>query len=103
MRRRLALLVASVVLCALPSVAVAAPPAPIPTPHGHSIRFPADTAAHPSDKQEWWYTVGHLTDAQGHTYGFETTIAKIGGLTALFPGTTEDTALHTDVSVTDDA
>ena len=102
MRRHIAILFTVIGLCALSQTGAAAPPPPRP-PHGHPIRFPADAGLHPGAHQEWWYTVGHLVDKRGHTYGFETTIAKIGGLTKLFPSTTEDLALHTDVSVTDDA
>lgn len=77
----------------------------VPTlPHGlrRSISLPADAAAHTRENREWWYVVGHLADDWGHTYGYETTIAKVGGIQRVLPGSPYDTDYHTDISVTDD-
>jgi len=71
-------------------------------PTAHVVAFPADTAMHPSAGTEWWYFVGHLSDASGHTYGFETTFFKFSGLRRYFPGSPVDTAFRTDVAVTDE-
>ena len=79
-------------------------PQPPGLPRGlrRSIVLPADAAAHTRENREWWYVVGHLSDGAGHTYGFETTIAKVGGIQQIIPGSPYDTDYHTDVSVTDD-
>ncbi len=72
-------------------------------PARHVVAFPADTAMHPSAGTEWWYFVGHLGDASGHVYGFETTFFKFSGLRRYFSGSPVDTAFRTDVAVTDEA
>ena len=41
------------------------------------VHMPADQAAHPNAKQEWWYTVGHIR-AGGHTYGYEVQLTRRG-------------------------
>lgn len=74
---------------------------PLASP-AHPVVFPADTAMHPSAGTEWWYFVGHLSDAAGHQYGFETTFFKFSGLRRYFPGSPVDTAFRTDVAVTDE-
>jgi predicted secreted hydrolase len=94
----------------LPHTGVRAIPSPSATPStpalprglDRSIHLPADAAAHTRENREWWYFVGHLSDTRGHTYGFETTIAKVGGIQQIVPGSPYDTDYHTDVSVTDD-
>lgn len=40
------------------------------------VELPRDQAAHRAPI-EWWYYTGHLTDAQGHHYGFELTFFKV--------------------------
>ena len=42
------------------------------------VHLPADQAAHPEARQEWWYVVGHV-DAPGHRFGYEVTIGGGGG------------------------
>ncbi|HZX07709.1 lipocalin-like domain-containing protein [Kribbella sp.] len=37
------------------------------------VKLPADQAAHPDARQEWWYVVGHV-EAHGHRFGYEVTI-----------------------------
>lgn len=66
------------------------------------IRLPRDAAAHPNAQTEWWYVTGHLADAQGHTYGFETTFFRLGGIKQIVSGAPSDTILRTDVAVTDE-
>ncbi|MER5789967.1 lipocalin-like domain-containing protein [Streptomyces sp. NPDC001980] len=41
------------------------------------VHMPADQAAHPNAKQEWWYTVGHI-QAGGHKYGYEVQLSRKG-------------------------
>ena len=41
------------------------------------VHLPADQAAHPNAKQEWWYTVGHIR-AGGHKYGYEVQLSRKG-------------------------
>lgn len=72
-------------------------------PGGGHIHLPADAAAHAWASREWWYVVGQLTDAAGHTYGFETTVSKVGDLRKVIPGDPYNVAFHTDISITDDA
>lgn len=88
----------------VPTQPHAGAPQPPGLPRGlrRSIMLPADAAAHTRENREWWYVVGHLSDSAGHTYGFETTIAKVGGIQQIIPGSPYDTDYHTDVSVTDD-
>ncbi len=37
------------------------------------VHLPADQAAHPDARQEWWYVIGHV-EAHGHRFGYEVTI-----------------------------
>lgn len=90
-------------LFAAPHVSAATPHPPVRLPHGRPIRLPADMAMHPDATREWWYVVGHLTDARGHTYGFETTVARVGDLKRAVPAAPYDEDFHTDVSITDNA
>ena len=43
---------------------------------GYQFRFPADHAAHPDFRTEWWYYTGHLTTADGRTFGFQLTLFR---------------------------
>jgi predicted secreted hydrolase len=43
---------------------------------GYTFRFPADHAAHPDFRTEWWYYTGHLATAQGRTFGFQLTFFR---------------------------
>lgn len=45
---------------------------------GHSIRLPADHAAHPDYRSEWWYLTGNLKDEQGRDYGMQWTLFRQG-------------------------
>jgi predicted secreted hydrolase len=45
------------------------------------VHLPADQAAHPSAKMEWWYTVGQVS-SHGHEYGYEVQLTN-GGVTQL--------------------
>jgi predicted secreted hydrolase len=39
--------------------------------------FPADHAAHPEFKHEWWYFTGNLNDAEGRRFGYQVTLFRI--------------------------
>ncbi|HKE45962.1 MAG TPA: lipocalin-like domain-containing protein [Steroidobacteraceae bacterium] len=39
--------------------------------------FPADHAAHPQFRHEWWYLTGHLDAASGQRFGFEVTFFRL--------------------------
>jgi predicted secreted hydrolase len=39
------------------------------------VHLPADQAAHPSARWEWWFVVGHL-NARGHRFGYEVMIGS---------------------------
>jgi predicted secreted hydrolase len=39
--------------------------------------FPADHAAHPQFRHEWWYFTGHLDGPQGQRFGFEVTFFRL--------------------------
>ncbi len=43
-----------------------------------SINLPADHAAHPDYKTEWWYYTGHLKGENGKKYGFQLTWFRVG-------------------------
>ncbi|HYA02458.1 MAG TPA: carotenoid 1,2-hydratase, partial [Syntrophobacteria bacterium] len=43
---------------------------------GYEFRFPADHAAHPDFRTEWWYYTGHLATAQGRAFGFQLTFFR---------------------------
>jgi predicted secreted hydrolase len=43
---------------------------------GYEFRFPADHAAHPDFRTEWWYYTGHLLTADGRTFGFQLTFFR---------------------------
>ncbi len=91
-------------LILLLAIPISAMDAPASTPGAaHAVRFPADTAAHLDTGTEWWYFVGHLADAAGHSYGFEVTFFRFAGLRRYFPGSPVDTAYRTDVAITDEA
>lgn len=45
---------------------------------GQSIRLPADHAAHPDYRSEWWYLTGNLKDEQGRGYGMQWTLFRQG-------------------------
>ncbi len=46
--------------------------------------FPADHAAHPDYRHEWWYFTGNLQDSAGRQFGFQLTFFRFA-LTALEP------------------
>ncbi|NYH87966.1 lipocalin-like domain-containing protein [Actinopolymorpha rutila] len=50
-----------------PEAATAAPAFPT------FVHLPADQAAHPTARAEWWYVIGHV-NARGHRFGYEVTI-----------------------------
>lgn len=54
---------------------------PVP---GYSFDFPADHAAHPEYRIEWWYLTANLSDAAGTQYGLQWTLFR----SALAPTTT---------------
>jgi predicted secreted hydrolase len=75
LRVGLALLIA---LAAVPGGGAAEPDRPpfrraLP---GYEFRFPIDHAAHPDFRTEWWYYTGHLSTAQGRTFGFQLTFFR---------------------------
>ena len=41
--------------------------------------FPADHAAHPEYRTEWWYFTGNLLTDQARHFGYELTFFRIGG------------------------
>lgn len=86
-------------LLSIPATPALARTAPAP----RAVRLPADAAMHPAAGVEWWYYVGHLSDAAGHTYGFETTFFKFSGLQRFFPASPVNTAFRSDVAITDEA
>ena len=45
------------------------------------VHLPADQAAHPDARQEWWYTIGHI-QADGHKYGYQVNLIR-GGVTQI--------------------
>lgn len=45
---------------------------------GQSIRLPADHAAHPDYRSEWWYLTGNLKDEKGRSYGMQWTLFRQG-------------------------
>ena len=55
----------------------------LPDP-AHSLTFPADHAAHPAFRIEWWYLTATLSGPNGADYGLQWTLFR----TALSPGDT---------------
>jgi predicted secreted hydrolase len=45
---------------------------------GYKFRFPADHAAHPDYKIEWWYYTGNLAAADGRRFGYQVTFFRVG-------------------------
>ena len=43
---------------------------------GYTLKFPADHAAHPDYRTEWWYYTGHLQTTTGKRYGYELTFFR---------------------------
>ncbi len=43
---------------------------------GYVYRFPADHAAHPGFRTEWWYYTGHLKTAHNRHFGFQLTFFR---------------------------
>jgi predicted secreted hydrolase len=43
---------------------------------GYVYRFPADHAAHPEFRTEWWYYTGHLSTEEGRNFGFQLTFFR---------------------------
>ena len=43
---------------------------------GYVYRFPADHAAHPEFRTEWWYYTGHLSTTRGRNFGFQLTFFR---------------------------
>jgi len=102
MKRFISLLIL-LLLATIPTPAATLAHQALPAGQSHTVSFPADTAAHLDTGTEWWYFVGHLVDAAGHTYGFEVTFFRFAGLRRYFPGSPVDTAYRTDVAITDEA
>ncbi len=71
----LPLLICSLVALWFSGAAGAAEPFANPQP-GRIFKFPADHAAHPDFKTEWWYWVGHLTSPQGEAFGYQLTFFR---------------------------
>ncbi|RVX41842.1 putative secreted hydrolase [Nonomuraea polychroma] len=67
------------------AVAAAAAPA-FPT----FVHLPADQAAHPNARQEWWYVVGHV-NAHGHRFGYEVMINDVEEAPQVSIGITDKT------------
>ena len=42
-----------------------------------AFQFPADHAAHPSFRNEWWYITGNLKAATGQRFGYQVTLFRI--------------------------
>lgn len=58
------------------------------------FHFPADHAAHPSFRNEWWYFTGNVTSNKGKRFGFHVTFFRI----ATRPDSAEASALSTPSS-----
>ena len=43
---------------------------------GYTLKFPADHAAHPDYRTEWWYYTGHLQTTTGKRYGYQLTFFR---------------------------
>lgn len=43
---------------------------------GYKLTFPADHAAHPDYRTEWWYYTGHLRSSAGKRYGYQLTFFR---------------------------
>ena len=43
---------------------------------GYTFTFPADHAAHPAYRTEWWYYTGHLWTPTGKRYGYQLTFFR---------------------------
>jgi predicted secreted hydrolase len=43
---------------------------------GYKLTFPADHAAHPDYRTEWWYYTGHLRTSTGKRYGYQLTFFR---------------------------
>jgi predicted secreted hydrolase len=43
---------------------------------GYTLTFPADHAAHPNYRTEWWYYTGHLQTSTGKRYGYQLTFFR---------------------------
>jgi len=43
---------------------------------GYVLKFPADHAAHPDYRTEWWYYTGHLQTTTGKRYGYQLTFFR---------------------------
>lgn len=43
---------------------------------GYVLTFPADHAAHPDFRTEWWYYTGHLRTTTGQRYGYQLTFFR---------------------------
>ncbi|HVA38870.1 MAG TPA: lipocalin-like domain-containing protein [Candidatus Dormibacteraeota bacterium] len=67
--RRLFALLAIVACCAAGWRSAGAP---------YRFVFPRDDGSHPAYRTEWWYLTGHLVADDGHRYGFELTIFRLG-------------------------
>ena len=72
----------TVLLVVLCMVAYIAPAAAQPdfkqVKEGLQLIFPKDHGAHPEYETEWWYYTGHLTLADGRTFGFQLTFFRVG-------------------------
>src|SRR5574341_340696 len=47
-----------------------------PAVPGYTLTFPADHAAHPDYRTEWWYYTGHLQTTTGKRYGYQLTFFR---------------------------
>ena len=61
-----------VALCAVSQGKFAAATAP------YAFSFPRDHFAHDAYRTEWWYFTGHLRARDGHRFGYELTLFRIG-------------------------
>jgi len=67
------------------------------------VQLPHDDAMHPSAGFEWWYIVGHLHDARGHRYGYETVVFRLPRLKSQVPATHLDEVYRVDSAITDES
>jgi predicted secreted hydrolase len=58
------------------------------------LSFPADHAAHPDYRSEWWYFTGNLTGPDQRRYGFQFTLFRFG----LESGRERDSAWQSDAT-----
>ncbi len=72
------LAIACMAVCMIGTVALAQGPEWRAAREAYTFEFPADHAAHPDYRIEWWYYTGNVDATDGRRFGYQVTFFRVG-------------------------